>query len=161
MPPALGAWNLFFLMQILSLKKLFIYLFLVVLRLHCCTGFSLVAESGSYSPVVIHRLLMTVTPLVEEHRPQGTQASVVAAHALSSCGSWALEHRLSSCGAEALLFQACGIFPDQGSNPHLLHWHVFSLSLSHQGSPELGVLLTGLQAKSPKLIFYYVPFAVK
>ena len=25
----------------------------------------------------------------------------------------------------------------QGSNPHLLHWQVDSLSLSHQGSPTL------------------------
>ena len=31
----------------------------------------------------------------------GAWASVVAAHGLSSCGSWALEHRLSSCGAWA------------------------------------------------------------
>ena len=31
---------------------------------------------------------------------------------------------------------ACGIFPDQGSNPHLLHWQTDSLPLSHQGSPD-------------------------
>ena len=37
-------------------------------------------------------------------------------------------HRLS-CSA------ACGIFPDQGSNPCLLHWQMDSLPLSHQGSP--------------------------
>ena len=30
---------------------------------------------------------------------------------------------------------ACGIFPDQGSNPCLLHWQADSLPLSHQGSP--------------------------
>ena len=30
---------------------------------------------------------------------------------------------------------ACGIFPHQGSNPHLLHWQADSLPLSHQGSP--------------------------
>ena len=54
---------------------------------------------------------------------------------LRSCGSQALEHRLSvvvawghSCSA------ACGIFPDQGSNPCLWHWPVDSLPLSHQGS---------------------------
>ena len=29
----------------------------------------------------------------------GMWASVVVAHRLSSCGSWALERRLSSCGA--------------------------------------------------------------
>ena len=30
---------------------------------------------------------------------------------------------------------ACGIFPDQGSNPSLLHWQTDSLPLSHEGSP--------------------------
>ena len=34
-------------------------------------------------------------------RTLGARASVVVAHRLSSCGSWALEHRLSSCGARA------------------------------------------------------------
>ena len=34
-------------------------------------------------------------------RALGTQASVVVAHRLSSCGSRALERRLSSCGAQA------------------------------------------------------------
>ena len=32
-----------------------------------------------------------------------------------------------------------GIFPTQGSNPHLLQWQVDSLPLSHQGSPCLGL----------------------
>ena len=31
--------------------------------------------------------------------------------------------------------RACGIFPDQESNPCLLHWQVDSLPLSHQESP--------------------------
>ena len=31
---------------------------------------------------------------------------------------------------------ACGIVPDQGWNPRLLHWQVGSLPLSHRGSPE-------------------------
>ena len=31
--------------------------------------------------------------------------------------------------------KARGIFPDQGSNPCLLHWQVDSVPLSHQGSP--------------------------
>ena len=30
---------------------------------------------------------------------------------------------------------ACGIFPDQGSNPCLLHWQADSQPLRHQGSP--------------------------
>ena len=35
----------------------FIYLFVAVLGLLCCTGFSLAALSGGYSPVVVRRLL--------------------------------------------------------------------------------------------------------
>ena len=36
---------------------------------------------------------------------------------------------------EGCHFLLQGIFPTQGSNPHLLHWQADSLSLSHQGSP--------------------------
>ena len=31
---------------------------------------------------------------------------------------------------------ACGILPDQGSNPCLLHWQADSQPLRHQGSPQ-------------------------
>ena len=31
---------------------------------------------------------------------------------------------------------ACGIFPDQGSNPCPLHWQADSQPLRHQGSPD-------------------------
>ena len=31
---------------------------------------------------------------------------------------------------------ACGIFPDQGSNPCPLHWQADSQPLRHQGSPQ-------------------------
>ena len=34
---------------------------------------------------------------------------------------------------------ACGIFPDQGSNPCPLHWQADSQPLCHQGSPRLWV----------------------
>ena len=36
-----------------------------------------------------------------------------------------------------LHFLLQGIFPTRGSNPHLLHWQVGALLLSHQGSPAL------------------------
>ena len=68
-----------------------IYLVLAVLGLHCCLGFSLVAVSRSYSLVVLCRLLIVVASLVVKHWFQVMWASVVAAHELSSCGSWALE----------------------------------------------------------------------
>ena len=68
---------------------------LVVLSLRCCRGFSVVAESGGYSLVVVGRLFVTVASLVEL-RLQGT-------------GSVAVVHGLS-CSA------ASGIFLDQGGN---------------------------------------------
>ena len=43
-------------------------------------------------------------------------------------GSVVVAHGLS-CSA------ACGIFPDQGSNPCPLHWQADSQPLRHQGSP--------------------------
>ena len=36
---------------------------------------------------------------------------------------------------------ACGIFPDQGSNPYPLHWQADSQPLRHQGSPQEGPFL--------------------
>ena len=49
--------------------------------------------------------------------PRGTWASVVMVHGLQGMGSVAMAYRLS-CPV------ACGIFPDQGSNPCPLHWPV-------------------------------------
>ena len=46
-------------------KTLFIYLFLAVLGLRSCTGFSLVAESGCDSAAVLRRLPTAVASLVE------------------------------------------------------------------------------------------------
>ena len=48
--------------------KNFTYLFLAVLGLRCCVGFSLVAVSASYSLVVVHGLLIAVASLLVEHR---------------------------------------------------------------------------------------------
>ena len=47
----------------------------------------------------------------------------------SMCAQW-VWHTGLSCSA------ACGIFPDQGSNPCLLHWQVDSHPLHHHGSPD-------------------------
>ena len=48
-----------------------------------------------------------------------SEVSVVGAHGLQSTGSIVVAHRLS-CS------KACGIFPDQGSNPCLLHWQILN-----------------------------------
>ena len=48
-------------------------------------------------------------------------------------GLWSTDSVLVAHGLSCSA--ACRIFPDQGSNPCLLHWQVNSLPLSHQGSP--------------------------
>ena len=44
-----------------------------------------------------------------------------------------------------------GIFPTQGSNPHLLHWQVDSLPLSHQGSPYISCVCVSHSVVSDSL----------
>ena len=52
-------------------------------------------------------------------------------------GAEALGHAGSVVVAQGLCFSsACGVFPDQGSNPCLLHWWVDSYPPSRQGSPD-------------------------
>ena len=100
------------------------YFFLAALGVRCCMGFALVAASGGYSHVAV------CGPLTAD-------ASLVAEHGLRSTGSVGVVNGLS-CST------ACRIFPDQGSNLHLLcllHWQADSLPLSHQGSPRLVFLL--------------------
>ncbi|CAN0428741.1 unnamed protein product [Rangifer tarandus platyrhynchus] len=81
------------------------------------TTISVVVASWSYSVLAIHRLLTEVTSLVAEHGIWSVRTSVVVAHQLSYS-------------------KECGILPDQGSNPCLLHWQMDSYPLSHQGSPS-------------------------
>ena len=57
--------SIFFHVPYLFVFNNFVYLFLAVLGLHCCSGFSLVAESGGYFLVVMSGLLIAVAPLVE------------------------------------------------------------------------------------------------
>ena len=66
-------------------SKKFIYLFIYFIfdcaGLHCCVGFSLVAESRGYSLVAVHRLLISVASLGQRGL-QGTLVSV-------ACVTWA------------------------------------------------------------------------
>ena len=55
-----------------------IYLLLAVLGLRCCSGFSLVAVSRSYSLVAMCQLLIVVASLVVEHGLWGPWVLVVA-----------------------------------------------------------------------------------
>ena len=79
-------------------------------------GLSLVAASGGHSSSRCAGLSLSRSLLL---RSTGSRraGSVIVAHG-------------PSCSA------ACGIFPDEGSNPCPLHWQVDSQPLRHQGSPE-------------------------
>ena len=78
-------------------------------------GLSLVAASGGYSSSRCAGFSLSWLLLL---RSTGSRCagSVVVLHGLS-------------CSA------ACGILPDQGSNPCSLHWQADSQPLHHQGSP--------------------------
>ena len=79
-----------------------------MLHLHCCAlAFFSCGEQGLFF-VAVHGLLTEVASLVggigsrcKAFSSCGTQASVVVAHGLSSCGLRALERRLNSCGTWA------------------------------------------------------------
>ena len=84
----------------------------------CARAFS---SCGKWGPlfIAVHGPLTIAASLVVEHRLQMrrlSSCSVVVAHGPSRSA-------------------ACGIFPDQGSNPCPLHWQADSQPLCHQGSP--------------------------
>ena len=116
--------------KLVSFFKFFkrFYLFMAVLGLCCCAGFSLVEMSRGYSTDAMLRLLISVVSLVAKHGLQGALASVVVASRLQNTGSIVVAKGLS-CS------MACGIFPDQGLNLCLPYWQADSLPLNHQGSP--------------------------
>ena len=78
-------------------------------------GLSLVVASGGHSSSRCAGLSLS-WPLLLRSTGSRCAGSVIVAHG-------------PSCSA------ACGIFPDQGSNPCPLHWQADSQPLRHQGSP--------------------------
>ena len=116
---------------------IYLFIYLATLGLCCCAwAFSSRGEQGLHF-VAERGLLIVVVSLVTEHRLQAHGlpqlwhvGSVVVACVLQSTDSVVVAHRFS-CSA------ACGIFPDQGSNPCPLHWPADPQPLCHQGSPEL------------------------
>ena len=89
---------------------------MAVLGLHfCARAFS---SCGQWGPLFI-----------AVRGPLTIAASLAVEHRLQSTGSVVVGHRIS-CSA------ACGILPDQGSNPCPLHWQADSQPLHHQGSPK-------------------------
>ena len=115
----------------------FCVFFLAVLGLRCCVrAFSSCDEQGLLF-VVVRGLLITVASLVVEHGLQARRlqqlwnaGSVVVARGLQSAGSVVVAHRLS-CSA------ACGIFPDQGSNPCPLLWERILNHCTTREAPQL------------------------
>ena len=100
--------------------KLFIYfwLFWVFVSVR---GLSLVAASGDHSSSRYAGLSLS-WPLLLRSTGSRRAGSGVVAHG-------------PSCSV------ACGIFPDQGSNPCPLHWQADSQPLRHQGSPFLLIFM--------------------
>ena len=88
---------------------LFIYLFLVVLGLRFVRGLSLVAASGGPLFIAVRGPLF-----IAVRGPFTIAAPPVAGHRLQT-------RRLSSLVNGPSRSAACGIFPDQGSNPRPLH----------------------------------------
>ena len=89
-----------FLFTYYSFFNKLIYLFLVVLGLHCCVwAFSSCGEQGLLFLEVSGLLIAVASHCGAQ--VVGVWALVVVACRLNSCGSQALEHRLSSCGARA------------------------------------------------------------
>ena len=96
-------------------------------------GLSLVAASRGQSSSRCAGLSLS-RPLLLQSTGSRCTGSVVVAHGLS-------------CSA------ACGIFPNQGSNPCPLHWQADSQPLHHQGSP-LPLFLMSL-AKGLSTVFIF------
>ena len=100
-----------------SYFNLFIYLFLWLCWVFVSVrGLSPVAASGGHSSSRCAGLSKS-RPLPLRSTGSRRAGSVIVAHG-------------PSCSA------ACGIFPDQGSNPCPLHWQADSQPLRHQGSPH-------------------------
>ena len=102
-------------------KKLFIYIFMAVLGLRfCARAFPLVAASGDHSSSRCAGLSLS-RPLPLQSTGSRRTGSAIVAHG-------------PRCSA------ACGILPDEGSNPCPLHWQADSQPLRHQGSPSVKLL---------------------
>ena len=100
-------------------KNKFIYLFIyfwLCWVFVSVRGLSLVAVSGGHSSSRCAGLSLS-WPLLLRSTGSRHAGSVVVAHG-PSCST------------------ACGIFPNQGSNPCPLHWQADSQPLHHQGSPS-------------------------
>ena len=100
-------------------ERFFVYLFIyfwLCWVFVSVRGLSLAAASRGHSSSRCAGLSLS-RPLLLRSTSSRRAGSVVVAHG-------------PNCSA------ACGIFPDQGSNPCRLHWQADSQPLQHQGSPS-------------------------
>ena len=104
-------------------------------------GLSLVAASGGHSSSRCAGLSLS-RPLLLRSTGSRRAGSVIVAHG-------------PICSA------ACGILPDQGSNPCPPHWQADSQPLRHQGSPPYFLVLSNhklCQHSGYKIVFMVVIF---
>ena len=104
-----------------------IYLFLAVLDFHCCRQTFCTPGEWGLLFIVVRRLLTAVASLTAKRGVWGARASAPAVPGLLSTGLIVVVPGLS-------FSLACGIIPDQESDPRLLPWQVASFPLSHQRS---------------------------
>ena len=108
----------FFFYKILDDFNLFIFIYLWLCWVFVSAwGLSLVEASGGHSSSRCAGLSLS-RPLLSWSTGSRRAGSVIVAHGPSRSA-------------------ACGIFPDQGSNPCALHWQADSQPLRHQGSPNM------------------------
>ena len=118
-----------------NLINLFIYFWLCWVFVSV-RGLSLVAASGGHSSSRCAGLSLP-RPLLLRSTGSRCAGSVVVAHG-PSCST------------------ACGILPDQGSNPCPLHWQADSQPLRHQGSPIEALFIIASSWKQPKCPSWWV-----
>ena len=106
-----------------------------MLGLRFVRGLSLVAASGGHSSLRCACLSLS-RPLLLRSTGSRCAGSVLVAHG-------------PSCSA------ACGIFPDQGSNPCPLHWQADSQPLHHQGSPWVVFKILKYTDYFPKILWHF------
>ena len=113
-----------------AVQWFFFFFFNFYLFIYGCVGFSFLYEG----------FLQLRQEGATLHR--GARATHYRGHSLRSTGSRragsAIVAHGPSCSA------ACGIFPDQGSNPCPLHWQADSQPLRHQGSPQWSFIYSEL-----------------
>ena len=113
------------------LKKISFFFFSSLIYLRLCwvlvsvRGLSPVAANGGHSSSRCAGLSLS-RPLLFQSTGSRCTGSAIVAHGPSRSA-------------------ACGIFPDQGSNPWPLHWQADSQPLRHQGSPPTYILFIFFQ----------------